>query len=234
MEGHHKQYTYVESISTSSMQQTFGHPRATRSIQNKQVVFGIHLNRGTIRTLVFNQNIETHISFMHGVGCLRFWSFIVSFPNQDLLYQMSVLDMIESGITNILQWDALASSQTMIRCHKKLRMGGMNTTCQCLGRKPCKNDRVHRSDSGTRQLATKEETNMLMNSDGWNQTKQNLPRKIQQTYHRHGQLWDHSVPTTTDFLTVRSDTSNSHVCLYFDTTHKNTLTACKQSQRRLS
>ena len=132
---------------------------------------------------------------------------------------MSVLDMVESGIANVLQWDTLPSSESVIRRHKKLRMGSMNATCQCLGRKPCKNDRVHRSDSGTRQLQAAKKDETIVNKPLMAETIHKLYKKTSKTYHRHGQFWDHSVQTNgmLHIALVRSmvvSTSSVNICKY--------------------
>ena len=158
--------THIEGVSTSSMYQTLWHTGTSRGVQNEQIFFGVHLDWRTVRALIVHQNIHSHIAFVHLVGSFRFGTFVLAFPDQHVLDQGLVLDVIHGFVANILEGNAFASTKSVVGGDQVFRFGGLNATGQRLGGEAGKNNRVDRPNTSTGQLSTKPNECKFPQNDG--------------------------------------------------------------------
>ena len=141
----------VQGVSTGGMEQSLGFSRASGGVQNKKIVFGVHVDRGTVRAHGCHQDIHSHVFGAHVVGCHALDSFEETLPDQDRLANRVAIQFGQGGVDDVFERDRFASAFPNIGGDQEFRFCRTDALTQGFGRKPGKDDRMNGTDSGTGQ-----------------------------------------------------------------------------------
>lgn len=137
----------IQTISRSGMDQTLGLAGRARSVQNEQIVLGIHPLAGAVGTLLLNQLINEHIA----LGVHLHTATAVMREHKQLLDNVRAGTALDGRVANLLEGEGTATALATIGGDHPLALAGLDPVGNGIGTETGKDDGMDGTNAGAGQ-----------------------------------------------------------------------------------